>query len=199
MKPLAVHSLKDIAGREPVDEYFSKAVCTMPIYRGAAASQTSANVEDICPVVTGVYINRLLQAEQLLQMMIDFQVEPFEAVVLESAHECVLIAPPVVEGAGPALLVHGSHRLYAARRAGLQAVTVLHVLLPAPLPPPCQVTGWSDIQLQDDNIPWPDRMSKVNWDLFRPIVTTPGLTQMKFHSLRELSDHMRGHDENYSG
>ncbi len=114
---------------------------------------------------------RLSFAISLLQQMLVRGFKVYEPVLIDLNGQRRVVVPPVVENhRNRFVLFDGTHRVWAARRIGMDKLTVV-CITDIPLPLPATPIPWEQVCLREDHYTTEENLKDFDRSLFRPVTT----------------------------
>lgn len=149
-------------------------------YAEATTAELEVPVASLLPLTESYEKPRLLAAEALFDLYGRRGMRPFEPCLAWDELGYKVLLPPVCEDhSGAHLLVDGVHRVLAARRAGVQKLTVIR-LTEVAAPPPRGATSWETLREYSRPRTLDEVMGAYSQALFRPVAA--GLSRLTFQT-----------------
>gem|GEM_PF-3406178 len=127
-------------------------------------------LNEILPLSKFVVKERVLRANNLLKLMNDSNLTPFETSILSNGNIERLVFPPILEKInGQYYIFDGVHRVYSAMGQNIQQIKCIYIDTLNSLPLPCSPSSWDDIRIIDNSRPKEEVLHNLNLSYFRPL------------------------------
>ncbi len=165
-----VLALRHITSASNLELFYRTLLRDIAFYDVAKLAIISIPLNQIQLLVNKVIRARVERAEALLHVYLSNGLTPFEPIAIRKGDgKFAVVSPSAAELAGTYLVMDGSHRVVAAKLAGLKEIVCLvieSVNLPPPASDPCAT---AEVEIVQGVAHWTDRVVNFRPELFRPV------------------------------